>query len=229
MSRSQTIAEKLKRKWTEEENLQSSQTTVTVVIPQRKNTHLTKRLISQIRNMEGDQLPVLIVNDDPGETPLLDQATAVLDNRGRGVTAAWNLGIDRSSTRHVVLLNNDVKCLWQFTEQLATAAGETGISGVRSRVEPLVRRYVLEGWCLCLSKPLWRSLGGFNEQMTTYFSDTDFQLRAEAAGGKLTVVPLRGLKHLGHRTAHDRSIFPERAAVYTRDRLTFQDLHPRMG
>lgn len=148
--------------------------------------------------------------------PWSDNFTAK-QSRGDGVTAAWNTGCELAKSRWIVLLNNDVECSGPFVDRLIAACdGQPGIAGTRMRREGDVE--VLEGWCFAFPRLVWSMLGGFDEQMKLYFSDTDFMRRAKVSGIPIHAVDGLPLEHLGHRTAHDRSIRPDRAKLWMNDR-----------
>lgn len=195
---------------------------VSVIIPQRGHqTRLTEPLIAAIQKWE-PEAEILVVDDADQEhySPRDIPGARMLANRGRGVTAAWNLGCQRAMGDAMVLLNNDVICTGPFLKTLLARAGQ-GIAGTVMRPDPDLSMYVLEGWCLAFSREVLNRLGGFDESMRIYFSDTDFQYRAHTAGLILTSVPISTLRHLGHRTAHDRSIVPNRSELWRADRQTF--------
>lgn len=198
---------------------------VSIVIPQRGHHHLTRNLLSQLAIQEADA-EVVVVNDgqevawDGPEHPRFQ----FVQNTGDGVTAAWNTGCSVARGRWVVLLNNDVECDGPFTERLITACGgQLAISGVRLRREDSVE--VLEGWCFAFPRTVWGILNGFDEAMNLYFSDTDFMRRAKMNGVSLHAVAGLPLKHLGHKTAHDRGIRPDRQKVWLKDRTTYFQKH----
>ena len=109
------------------------------------------------------------------------------------------------------------------------------MTGVATRVERalparilagLSLRTFLEGWCFAVSSAQWNAVSGFDESLRVYWSDTDFQLRVglSARGGSRQ--PLLGvenlpLRHLGHRTAHDRECVSDRRGVWREDRERF--------
>jgi len=189
---------------------------VSVVIPQRKNTELTQQVIDQISRHD-DPHEILVINDDPAETPDLGKIP-VLCNGGRGVTSAWNLGCQYATAEHVLLLNNDVQCMGPFLSPMVELAGNA-IVGAKKRKD-LVAKKVLEGWCLLFRRDLWRFLGGFDEAMRYYYQDTDFMLRAKDYGFKLRQVDVM-LLHMKHKTAHDKTIFPKQSQLLSDDRKVF--------
>ncbi len=99
--------------------------------------------------------------------------------------------------------------------------GEVQVTGVSWREERGVGR-VLEGWCLAVRREVLEELGGFDERLRVYFSDTEFQQRVRARWGEGAVVRVEGdgagggwpVRHLGHRTAHDARLLPERGRVW---------------
>lgn len=203
----------------------NARNTATIIIPQRGNQHLTERLVSQIVRHEPRHS--IIVVDDGHATP--DAATGpigqaeTIENFGEFVTAAWNCGVESSQTDWVILLNNDVVCNGPFVDSLIAAAGD-GISGARIRHDPDAIECVLEGWCLCFDRLLFNLLGGFDPAMKLYFSDTDFQVRCRRAGYQLRAVEVP-LVHLGHQTAHNRRLMPNRGQLWAADRDAFLRKH----
>lgn len=174
---------------------------------------------------------VFILNDDAGNPIVpLDSADplngcTIVQNRGVGVTAAWNHGIERAiethpTIEHLMLLNNDVICRGPFVERLI-AATHGGISGAGLRHDSHLSRMVLEGWCLCFSVELWRELDGFDESMKLYFSDTDFLIRAIFKGKPCTCATDLPLQHLQHRTAHSRDCASQARRQHEHDRRAF--------
>lgn len=178
--------------------------------------------MDQIREFHNPKIPVLTVNDDPEDNPVVEHSV-VIPNKGTGVTAAWNTGIERADTEFILLLNNDVECSGEFIEKLIEKAGD-GISGAALRRELTIQEAILQGWCLCFKKQTWLNLGGFDERFRIYYSDTDFQYRAIQMGISLTQVDLP-LKHQHAATANDRSIFPDKRKVHRSDRLAFLKKH----
>lgn len=198
--------------------------TTSIIIPQRGHQQkFTEPLVASIQEHEPD-VEILVIDDGVGEqaSPGDIPGVRVISNSGEGVTAAFNIGCQRASGDHFILLNNDVICSGPFAEKLTSRAG-SGIAGAKMRLDPDLKIHVLEGWCLAFSRRLFDTLNGFDRRFSMYFSDTDFQYRAHKAGHPLTSVPLP-LKHLGHRTAHDGAIIDQkkRRAIWKKDCKTFQ-------
>lgn len=194
---------------------------VSIVIPQRGHEELTLALVESLRTHE-PAAEIVVVNDAPEPCECIGGVVAVASG-GRGVTAAWNVGVATATGEFLVLLNNDVECRGPFLHRLP----REGIAGAALRVEELIGDEVLEGWCLAFSYRLWASLGGFDEAMRLYYSDADFQVRALDRGSFLTAPRKLPLRHLGHRTAHDRNIISpaDRAAQWQADRAIFKRKH----
>lgn len=163
----------------------------TIVIPQYGRFELTRRCVASIR----EDVPIVVVDDGSPEEPgdFLKSPGSVLLVRQphRGVTSAWNFGLRHVRTEFVVFLNNDVVADGPFVERLIGPLVENRalMTGVRMRTERLLPMTVLqrlptiqflEGWCFALRSDLLRALGGFDERMRLYWSDTDLQLRVVA-------------------------------------------------
>ena len=67
-------------------------------------------------------------------------------------------------------------------------------------------------------------LGGFDETMELYFADTDFMLRGMREGVEIKAAKLP-LEHMGHKTAHNKKLRPDRHQRYTQDREWFREKH----
>lgn len=198
----------------------------TVVIPQKTNSQMTLDLVRQIHQYEPDAEVVVIhdtQDDVMGELP----NCRVIRNRGVGVTAAWNLGIEAAANDHVILLNNDVVCSGAFVG-LVKPWGDL-IVGSRFRRERLIGAAAdllpggaesewLEGWCMSFSATLWARLGGFDESMILYFSDLDFQVRAARAGVDRASFSRLPLQHIGRQTTR---LSANSRVLWNMDRNTF--------
>lgn len=228
---------------------------VAVVIPQYGQSSLTQACLASLRRWEGNELPVLIVDD--GSEPVHRQwwpvpsrslngndgdvtsATRYISLRHRGVTAAWNAGIRLAPEAEIILLvNNDVHWQGPVISRLMECfqSPETLLVGAEWRIEkgrPATlreawpSRRLLAGWCWAFRRSTWSALGGLDESLELYYSDTDFQLRILQAAGwpeirpdgkcamRVNRVPLR---HAGHRSARR---LPDRQAQWSRDRQRF--------
>lgn len=129
------------------------------------------------------------------------------------------------------------------------------LTGVRLRTEsslpkPLLKllptRQFLEGWCFAVRRDDLLRLGGFDESMTLYWSDTDFQCRLlqshepllqrptgqadNSTACPFIAMPHLPLRHLGHQTTHAA---PTHRQQWHTDRAAFirkwSNLQPRPG
>ena len=186
----------------------------TIVIPQNGMRELTVQAIQDIRRHES--CPILVLVNDKSATPTFRGASVIYTRQS--LTESWNNGIRAVRTSSVILLNNDIRCEGPFVERLCMSYGS--ITGAQKRNDRDLGRVVLQGWCLCFPVQLWEEIGQFNEAMSLYFSDTEFQSRALAAGGTLNAVDVP-LRHLKHKTAHNAKIVPNRGKRFTADRRAF--------
>ena len=214
----------------------------TIIIPQRGRSDLTIAALRGIRELH-PQTPMIVIDDGspPQELRRVQSAriagVEIIAQPPRGVTHAWNAGAraaiaaGRDGFEHsFVFLNNDVESLAPWLDELLAPLNNGRLlSGVRLRHEAeLGGQFVfLEGWCLACRATDWQVLDGFDDRMTLYFSDTDFQLRllqdsglsAEAAWG---VCPNLPLQHYGAETS---SVTPDRLARWEADRAVFLAKH----
>lgn len=214
----------------------------TIIIPQRGHAELTRQCLATLREHDSAAWPVVVVDDG---TP---QAAAELNVEDflpaqicvqpqRGVSAAWNRGAAAAATPFVVFLNNDTASTGPWVDQLVRPLrrGECVMTGVGARAERalperlldrLALRSFLPGWCFAIASSTFHALGGFDEALRVYWSDTDLQLRAalrEGAGHRHAFREVADLPliHLGHRTAHDRRCLPHQRGQWRIDRGLF--------
>jgi GT2 family glycosyltransferase len=214
----------------------------TLIIPQRNHVDLTTACIESLRATDPLPWPVIVVDDasEPSQ-PSPVQSTSlgthalirtVRNAQQRGVAAAWNTGGRHVHTPLVVWLNNDVISHGPWVRRLTEPlrSGSLDLVGVAWRAERAVDGKRLaalggnrfpQGWCFAGRREDWQRLGGFDEAMAIYFSDTDFFLRARVTGLRIGVVSDLPLVHLGHRTAHDPESLPNRATRWHDDRAAF--------
>lgn len=210
---------------------------VTIVIPQFNEIERTLRCCESIQAAH-ETPPRLVIVDDGSELGSLSDAIPDLSACGdllllphRGVTAAWNAGLEAARTRWVVFLNNDTCSLAPWCEPLlaplqAGAACLAGVAWRRERHLPaglaaaLPNRW-LAGWCLAIERSRLLDAGGWDERFQLYFSDTDLQVRLRLANPALDpLVAVEGLplRHDGHATTQQ---LPARHSLWQQDRREF--------
>jgi GT2 family glycosyltransferase len=153
----------------------------------------------------------------------------IIEQSHAGVTRAWNAGAARVSTPFVIFLNNDTHSLASWVDGLlAPLRNESAIlSGVVWRDELAVprglptRRFVA-GWCCAIAIASLREIGGFDESLRLYFSDTDLQARLVCAYGTRSLAVVddirNALQHCGHASTR---LLPDRREIWAEDRRRF--------
>jgi GT2 family glycosyltransferase len=179
----------------------------------------------------------MVIDDGSGaeaaaELEQLPRDVQLLRQPHRGVTAAWNLGLQHVATPIVVLLNNDVLIEGAWVERLIepVRSGTAAISGVERRRERAVPESVLQrvgrnefiaGWCWAFRTADARAIGGFDPTLWLYFSDTDLQARLLAKRRSFNEIAVIGdlpLRHIGHSSTR---LLPGRSAQWRADRTRF--------
>ena len=211
---------------------------MTIIIPQHGFSSLTIACVRSIAAHETVRHDVIVVDDGSSRenvTRIRKELPGVrcLSQPWRGVTAAWNAGIAAAESEYVVLLNNDVAASGRWLARVTKPlrAGDALITGAAWRTERAIRpqqqsdwpvRHFLQGWCLAMARETWGRVGGFDESLKLYFSDTDFQLRVCASDQRgcdaLQLVEGLPLWHAGHRTT---SRLSSQRAQWRRDRDVF--------
>ena len=92
----------------------------------------------------------------------------------------------------------------------------------KSILRELPTEQFLQGWCVAVSRDDFCDLGGFDEAMSLYWSDTDFQARLLKSHGadhtKLAAVSQLPLRHQSHQTTRHLS---DRRRIWRDNRETF--------
>lgn len=208
----------------------------TIVIPQYERPELTIRTVQQLRRRESTCWPIIIVDDGsrPETVELVERTcrdARVVRQAHRGVTAAWNCGLRVVASTLVVLLNNDVTIRGPWIDALLSPLRNGAvISGTELRTERAAPAGVLRGigssefvagWCWAFRRDDVLAIGGFDESLRLYFSDTDMQARllnADLGSGQPAVVCGLPLRHLGHRSTR---MLADRRAIWEQDRRRF--------
>lgn len=221
-------------------------TECTIIIPQHGKSELTLQCLGGLRESDVRSWPVIVVSDGcpPKELDRLQKGLAAMEGvslvrqEKRGVSAAWNLGASQCNSEFLVFLNNDVVCHGDWGERFLQPLTEhrSWICGVQIRRETELKRLgklhalgdeLFEGWCLGMRNETFRRLGGFDESLLHYWSDTDLQLRGGVAFGdsswrKEGLVEGLPLVHLRHRTSHDASLKGKSIQTWSEDRRRFR-------
>ena len=206
----------------------------TIIIPQFNQPELTRQAIQSLRRHESRRWPILVVDNGSSTKSLRrlhdldDPQTEILSLPRQGLTAAWNTAARRCRTSTLVFLNNDTLTTGPWVEALLAPLEQNlaWISGVELRQETHLHPAIemLSGWCFAVRRDTFQAVGGFDESLQLYFSDTDFLLRvrdqfASVAIPPWTTVPDLPLSHLSHRTARQLS---NRRSLWHDDRDRFQ-------
>lgn len=213
---------------------------LTVVIPQHGCWEQTVACCSALRRHHGPELTITVVDDGSSKQDrrasqrFLPSDIQWIEQQHCGVTAAWNRGIQSSQTRYIALLNNDVATInpWvnELIDQLENEPGR--LVGAELRRELLISRLndpvlrgdqqVLSGWCLCFERETYDWIGEFDERMSLYWSDTDWQLRWKKKTGSSSkafgLLPSGCLHHVGHVSTRQ---LKSRSSRWQQDRDVF--------
>jgi GT2 family glycosyltransferase len=206
---------------------------VTIIIPQFNQPHLTIQSIRTLRQTDTVAWSILVV--DNGSTPdslrqlhqLSDSGVEIISLPHAGLTAAWNTAAKHCSSSSLIFLNNDTVSLGPWVETLVSPVvqGTTRMTGVALRRESNVTKPVelLSGWCFAVQRQTFNAVHGFDAAMALYFSDTDLQLRVRdnsslSPASAWKVVPGLPITHLSHRTAHQ---LPNQKSQWRADREKF--------
>ncbi len=159
----------------------------TIIIPQFNEPHLTIQAIQSLRRWDPHPWPIVVVDNGSSFESLRilhrldDPSTEILSLPRQGLTAAWNFAAKKCHTSNLVFLNNDTLSTgtWVATLLKPLHSGQVGITGAELRLERHLNPHLelLAGWCFAVPRNTFLSVGGFDETLKLYFSDTDFQLR----------------------------------------------------
>lgn len=225
----------------------------TLIIPQFGHVSLTQECVRTLREQDEVRWPICIVDDGSpaAENRSLverdaDFAVQLLPGAHRGLTAAWNRGARGARTPWLIFLNNDTVSTgpWVQTLLAPLRSGAARLAGPRLRTERELPAEVLrklgtarflEGWCFAVSAADFAAVGGFDETLALYWSDTDFQARILELAGTgagefcsaeaVLATPPAGvalpIRHLGHRTIRAAFLPEDQRRQWQRDRAAF--------
>jgi len=223
----------------------AAETLISILTPTRNRPKMLRRALASVRAQSLAAWEHLVIDDGDGEALALvreigDPRIRGLDNRGRGVTAARNLGVSEARAPLLAYLDDDD--WWEDTARLATAAQmlrqeeallyQTGwiVYEDDGSREPYPHRPAAEDLRrnnqLLLPSVLYPArchqlLGPFDETMGNY-SDWDWYLRVLDAGFPLREIPGPGVVYAVHdRNTSAQLTEPRRRAFFER----FRDRH----
>lgn len=203
---------------------------LTIVIPQYNEVELTIQAIESLRRHELVIWPILVIDNGSEPRSLRQLSTqsfpsvTVRTLPRAGLTAAWNIASHHVTTESILFLNNDTVTTGPWVESLISPIRDqlSPISAPELRTESHVSPPVdlPAGWCFAVRRSALEAVGGFNESLALYFSDTDFflQMRQRFPERPWSIVPDLPLTHLAHRTAHR---LPDRKQNWLADRDQF--------
>lgn len=147
-------------------------------------------------------------------------------------SAAINRGMTYKNADWYIILSNDVLCTGPFIHLLKSYS-----SGGGDLVGPLLKQIhiervglvdYLEGWCVCVQRHIWGTLGGWDEGMQiSSYEDVEYSHRARVNGFGLVEDASLPFVHLDQRQrfhlvpdywsseAHNRARFIEKYAAVT--------------
>ncbi|MBL4884424.1 MAG: glycosyltransferase [Planctomycetaceae bacterium] len=193
---------------------------LTIIIPQHGCWEQTVACCSGLWRHHDRHLSITVVDDGSSEKDrkaskrFLQPGVKWIEQQHTGITSAWNRGIQSSQTRYIALLNNDVLTIRPWINHLIDQLRKNPekLIGAEWRRERLIsqlqdsvlrdEQQILSGWCLCFERETYEKVGEFDESMSLYWSDTDWQLRWKQHFSKssqdLGVLPQGCLQHVGH-------------------------------
>ncbi len=211
----------------------------TLIIPQYNHSDLTCDCLCSLKQRETSPVEVVVVDDGSApecqaqiESLSLPHVKLVAQPH-TGVSAAWNRGAAAATSAYLVFLNNDTLFHGPVIERLLAPlrSGFALLAGSSMRRETALPRSILrklptdrflQGWCVAVSHADFFEIGGFDEAMSLYWSDTDFQARLLQNRGanhaKIAAVSHLPLRHRSHQTARHLSA---RRRIWQSDRDTF--------
>jgi len=211
-----------------------------IIIPQHGLWEQTVACCSSLWRHHGKSVSITVVDDGSctedrrASRRFLPSDVHWIEQQHRGVTAAWNRGIRSCRAPYIALLNNDVVTTGPWIEDLigqSTRERGTVVGAELRRESPLLGtqepglfkdQKLLAGWCLCFARETYEKVGGFDESMSLYWSDTDWQLRwkqdIENRSLPLGLLPAGCLQHVGHASTCQ---LKTRSSRWLQDRTTF--------
>lgn len=193
---------------------------IDAVIPVHNAPDSTRRCIRSLFETIGTRIGTLHVCDDASDAEtaeMLDrlEAPRLVIHRARenvGFGATVNLGVGKTRTPLVLVLNSDVRARSDFLSPLVDALeADPGLAAVTPRVAPIETRcsyqrtggviptYAFRAFGFLVRRKAFDAARGFDPVFGRgYYEDTDLSRRWTALGWRMGVVPDSVLDHEGH-------------------------------
>ena len=198
----------------------------TVVIPVHNQLPYTRQCLDSLNASGVTDARIVVVNnastDGTAEFLVTRPTLRVITNtENRACAAAWNQGLQASSTNWVLFLNNDVLTPIGWLENLVAFAEKSSASVVSpalgegeldydfvsyarefmTTMRAVTRPHIESGVAFLVHRRVFERVGGFDENFRKGGNeDVDFFWRAQAAGFKLATTGSSYLHHFGSVT-----------------------------
>lgn len=140
----------------------------------------TGLLLDSLRRHEPSAEIVIVDNGSPEPYPAEPEVVHL--PRNEPYAKAMNHGVaqGRDDWQWLVALNNDVLCSGPFIDTLAQLPPGAIVGPQMGRI---IHYEFLLGWCICIPRYIWDSIGPFDEDYPrATFEDIDYSYRARLAG-----------------------------------------------
>ena len=177
----------------------------------------TLPLVESIQKHEPDCQIVVIDNASKEPYPALDY---VHRTERLCYSAAINTAASHATDADwLIVLSNDVLCTGRFFTLLRNLPKRA----VYGQIVNVARYTFVMGWCVIIPRPVWKSVGGWDENyVVSSWEDVDFSYMARAAGFGVMDIPHMSFIHLDQR---QRFYLPGFEGTHDRNRAYFEAKH----
>lgn len=167
--------------------------TALVVVSHNSKEDLEASLPFFDSKRSGAELVVIDNSDDVATRDFLKAwGGNVIFTQNRGFGAACNLGAKMTSSEFLVFLNPDIVAHEGWLDELLVPFGDPSVAVVGARLfnaagkeYPTPKENFAVGACFAVRREVFDKLGDFDEKFFLFFEETDFCVRAVAAGYKV--------------------------------------------
>ena len=207
--------------------------TVSVVIPCFNMSHLTRKVIQDVKNTADLDYELIVIDDgstDDTEDVVnkIGGITYMRHAENKGVPCAWNTGVMAAKGDYVLILNNDIEItdpLW-MSKMVNAMKGRKAIVGPEKITYNSATEYkgtilpYINGWCFGFPRRFFVEVGLFDEDFSPGGMEDVFAcVLAVLNGYQLVEVPLR----MQHQYAATRGKYlrSQMQQIADRNRLLF--------
>ncbi len=207
-------------------------TTIVIPILNSTKTHekMTDMCVKKIREITSDIYDLMIIDNGSISDNTYGADIYIKNDKNLGIAPSWNMGIKRTNTEYITIINNDIfplngwleKMINTFNDNENVGASACCLIDNESQIKQMLNPPYwngVNGACFTISRNTVDKVGYFDEQFVPcFFEDEDYWERIEQE--KMELVMCSGyIIHLGRSTCNTLTNMNE---IFNRNKKLFE-------